>query len=307
MPVREGMEWLTKERDCPADFRYTTPKLRLNQDSLSDPLLLSNTFHIICSATRCIELVHGILRRRNALLQAQNINPATQSPDTRPIFVWEPVPPLCTPEELPNLYKAARFVDVLSPNALELAGYFGKKSWDGKKESDREMVNNIVSSGIGPEGTGLLVVRAGKDGSYTYCQERSLWLPAYHNADSTLVSPVIDPTGAGNCFLGGLAQGMVSEGRPTIEDTEYTLRKSEGWSDIANAWKGDRRPIPMALICATVAASYVVEQVGLPILSSSQEGEELWNGIGFSQRIRLYIKKMLETLEESTSKKDDSV
>jgi hypothetical protein len=295
------------ERVCSSDFRYTTPKLRLNQDSLSDTLLLSSTFHMVCSAARCIDLIEGILERREKLLQSLNNDNASHASTTRPIFVWEPVPTLCTPEELPGLYKAARFVDVLSPNALELASYFGKTGWDGKKEGDMEMINNIVSSGIGPEGKGLLVVRAGKDGSYTYCQEKSLWLPAYHNADIPLNPLVVDPTGAGNCFLGALAQALVSEGRPPLEGADSVLRNSQGWHGIANAWKGDKQLIPMALICATVAASYVVEQVGLPNLSSSPEREELWNGTSFAQRIRLYMKKILETLEESTPEKGGSI
>lgn len=191
-------------------------------------------------------------------------------------------------------------VDVVSPNAFELAGFFGKSDWDGKEESDLEIVNKIISSGIGLDGKGLLVVRSGKDGSYTYCQDKSLWLPAYYNAGITKDSkdsPIADPTGAGNAFLGALAQAMVSEGRPPIGLAKADLGESKVWSNIVHAWGSKNEDVLLSLICATVAASYAVEQVGLPTPSLTKDGEELWNGSAFTQRIHLYIKKMLETLE----------
>lgn len=254
---------------------------------------MSKTFHLVCAPSRCIDLIEGILERRNTIFTLRGFE------YPRPIFVWEPVPSLCTPEELEGFYKAAHLVDVLSPNSLELASFFGKANWDGNEESDQGIVKEIISSGIGPTGKGLLVVRAGKEGSYTYCQDKSLWLPPYHDASISKDSPVVDPTGAGNAFLGAMAQAMVSEGRTPIDVAQADLKESKVWSDIVNTWDGKDR-IPLSLICASVAASFVVEQVGLPQLSSSPEGEELWNGTTFSQRIHLYIKKMLGVLEKST-------
>lgn len=240
-----------------------------------------------------MDLITGILERRTTIFKLRDF----ELP--RPTFVWEPVPNLCTPEELKGFYEAAHMVDVLSPNALELAGFFGKENWSGEEESGQEIVKQIISSGIGPDGKGVLVVRAGKDGSYTYCQDKSLWLPAYHDSDFVENSPTSDPTGAGNAFLGAMAQAMVSDGRAPIEEAKSDLAESKIWSDIVKRWDGEPQ-IPLSLICATVAASYVVEQVGLPSLTSSKQGEERWNGTDFSQRIHLYIKKMLESLEKST-------
>ena len=77
-------------------FRYTTPKLRLDEESLTDTLLFSKSFHLICSPARCIALTRSILRRRKIL-----------DPDApKPIFIWEPVPDLCKPTELLNTTNA---------------------------------------------------------------------------------------------------------------------------------------------------------------------------------------------------------
>ncbi|EPE33680.1 Ribokinase-like protein [Glarea lozoyensis ATCC 20868] len=77
-------------------FKYTTPKLRLDENSLTDTLLFSKSFHLICSPARCIALTTSILRKR------KRINPYA----SKPIFIWEPVPDLCIPSELLNTTNA---------------------------------------------------------------------------------------------------------------------------------------------------------------------------------------------------------
>lgn len=90
-------------------FKYTTPKLRLDESDLDETLLFSKSFHMVCSPNRCIELVTGILRRRKAArLEAE-----------KPLFIWEPVPDLCTPDELLNCTNALPYVDICSPNHSE--------------------------------------------------------------------------------------------------------------------------------------------------------------------------------------------
>lgn len=59
-----------------------------------------------------------------------------------------------------------------------------------------------------------------------------MWLPAYHLPGS---NSVVDPTGAGNAFLGGAAMGYLQHG------------------DFA-----------MAAAYGSVAASFAVEKVGMP-------------------------------------------
>src|SRR4029077_18377313 len=101
-----------------------------------------------------------------------------------------------------------------------------------------ELAKTVLNSGIGPDRSGVLVIRAGKDGSYSYSKDqRRLWLPAYHRPDSTQPSSVVDPTGAGNCFLGALAKGMVNEGGAAMQVIESVLESSHAWNWIASRWE----------------------------------------------------------------------
>lgn len=98
-------------------FKYTTPKLRLDHESLDDNLLLSRSFHLICSPERCVDLVTNILRRRKGLEDDRAHH--------RPLFIWEPVPDLCVPNQLEACRTALQYIDVLSPNHTELCNFFG--------------------------------------------------------------------------------------------------------------------------------------------------------------------------------------
>lgn len=283
-----------------ADFKYLTPKLRLDASSLSEMQVWSRTFHMVCSASRCVSIVNGILQRRDELRQAGQA-PSTEHASKRPIFVWEPVPDLCTPEEQEKFFAANRVVDVVSPNHLELGMMFDQPGWTEENTKSQGLVERIVESGIGPEGDGCLVIRAGKDGSYAYSRGQSIWLPAYHQPDTSDPSPVLDPTGAGNSFLGALAQGMVSAGREPFEVIESVLSHSENWKRAKESW-GHRQNLPPALICATVAAGFVVEQIGVPRVSLADDGEELWNQSEFTERVRLYTQRLFKTVEECPEK-----
>ncbi|KAJ5832104.1 hypothetical protein N7474_000415 [Penicillium riverlandense] len=272
------------------DFKYLTPKLRLEPSMLSDTQVWSRTFHMVCSASRCISIVQDILRRRDALHQAGQA-PSTTHASNRPIFVWEPVPDLCTPEEQEKFFEANRVVDVVSPNHLELGMMFDQPGWT---EESTELVQKILDSGVGPDGKGCLVIRAGKDGSYAYSRNQKIWLPAYHQPNSSGTTAVLDPTGAGNSFLGALAQGMVSAGRAPFQVIDSVLEQSENWRKEVDAW-GQQRDLLLALICATVAAGFVVEQIGVPQISGAGNGRELWNQSEFTERLRLYTQRLFRT------------
>jgi hypothetical protein len=41
----------------------------------------------------------------------------------------------------------------------------------------------------------------------------------------------------------------------------------------------------VAVIWGSVAASFIVQQVGLPVLTSSGEGSEMWNGDSVRDRV----------------------
>lgn len=246
---------------------------------------------MVCSPERCCQLVEGILQRREKILQSKEIEPSIAG--QRPIFVWEPVPDLCRTEELPMFYSALKHVDVVSPNDLELASMFGNKSWSDGNSSDRAITDAIVKSGIGPDGNGMLVVRAGKDGCYAFSRDLSLHIPAYCGVK------VVDPTGAGNAFLGALAQALISIDRKPLRVVASTLAKSKKWAAIVDPW-GEQGRIPGALICATVAASFVIEQVGMPQISCADGREESWNGESYTERIRLYTKQLADSLAKAS-------
>lgn len=76
---------------------------------------------------------------------------------------------------------------------------------------------------------------------------------------------VVDPTGGGNGFLGGLAVGL-ARGQEVVE---------------ACAW-------------GSVAASFCIEQVGVPVLTSPMDdkGVELWNGESVMERLATYEAKL---------------
>lgn len=263
---------------------------------LSETQVWSRTFHMVCSASRCISIVHDILQRRGELGRAGRA-PVTEHASDRPIFVWEPVPDLCTPEEQEKFFAANRVVDVVSPNHLELGMMFDHPGWTEDSES-QQLVQRIISSGIGPNGDGCLVIRAGKDGSYAFSKDQKVWLPAYHQPDASSSTAVLDPTGAGNSFLGALAQGMVSAGREPFKVIESILSNSESWRKAMASWD-QRQDLPLALICATAAAGFVVEQIGVPQISPAGNGNELWNQSEFTERVRLYTQRLFRTLEES--------
>ncbi|EAW07558.1 ribokinase family protein [Aspergillus clavatus NRRL 1] len=282
------------------DFKYLTPKLRLEPSMLSDSQVISKTFHMVCSSSRCISIVEDIMRRRDELQQAGKVRSAADA-TTRPIFVWEPVPDLCTPEEKEKFFEAARVVDVVSPNELELGMMFGQPGWSEDNDAGRDVVATILQSGIGPKGEGHLVIRAGKDGSYTFSRKQRIWFPAYHQPSISEATAVVDPTGAGNSFLGALAQGLISAGRDPGIVIDSVFSECEAWQS-ATRKSGMHDNMPMALICATVAAGYVVEQIGVPRMTRSSDGRELWNGTEFTERVRLYTQKLYRTLEESPRK-----
>lgn len=334
-------------------FRYTTPKRRLTVDDFrGTPLLHSRAFHLICSPTRCRELVAEL-----HALRRDNPPPAGgDEPPQRPVIIWEPVPDLCTPDELLNLTNCLPLVDVCSPNHSELAGFMGDDGLDpdtgdiscaAVERSCEQLLGSMPLSSF------ALVVRAGEKGCYVaknggvggsnkrgaergdgaggagggrrrkqhvghhggltantdmmslfeglLQQDESAdegedgegdtkgegaspadgarearytfirgadddeveidpgldkWIPAYWTRDEA-DEKVVDPTGGGNTFLGGLAVAL-ARGRSMEE---------------AACW-------------GSVAASFAIEQVGVPLLGRDEDGEETWNGDRVGDRLR---------------------
>ncbi|KAK6441733.1 hypothetical protein LTR95_002041 [Oleoguttula sp. CCFEE 5521] len=240
-------------------FKYLTEKKRLTADDLTDELLGAKSFHLICSPTRCIELVQRIGQRRREVLG---------SFASREIIIWEPVPDMCTPAELHNTLEALKWVDVISPNHEELAALFGFRHGDTfDAEAVISQASRLLQHGVGILRTGAVVVRCGKEGCYvaqrgpSVDNDSACFLPPYLSDSSR----VVDPTGGGNGFLGGFAVGLVrydvAEGLPRHQE---------------------------AALWGTVAAGFCIEQVGMPVLSKDDEGEETWNGERVEDRMRDY-------------------
>lgn len=236
-------------------FKYLTEKKRLTADDLTPELLASRSFHLICSPTRCIEMVKRILERRKETL-------GEKAP--RPLIIWEPVPDLCIPSELENTFAALPYVDVISPNHEELGQLlWGIKTSGVDKRIVEEQAKQILFHGIGPAGNGLIVVRASKEGAYVASPFGTSWFPAYH----TDPAKVVDPTGGGNGFLGGFAVGLIR--------CEFAILEAAQWG--------------------SVAASFCIEQVGMPVLTPSTSPEadnEKWNGKDVYKRLEEYNARM---------------
>lgn len=329
-------------------FRYMTPKKRLTAEDLTPSLLASRTFHLICSPKRCRELVLEIKDKR-ADLPTSVYNGVTgdkardNGDDTasnhlpKPIFIWEPVPDLCTPDELLNCTNVLPLIDVMSPNHAELAGFMGDDGLDPETgEISTRAIERACEQLLGsmPLQSFSIVVRAGEKGCYlarnggrkrthkhksktkgkkpsallhgglqpdtdmealfagllqdaegSIAREEievdpgvERWIPAFHTntheeeeSDAPVngeegtdggtekkqgkKGKVIDPTGGGNTFLGGLA---------------VALARGKGLEEAA-AW-------------GSVAASFAIEQVGVPTLGHDDQGNEIWNGVRVDDR-----------------------
>lgn len=185
----------------------------------------------------------------------------------KPLIIWEPLPSSCTPDNLNAFCNAARSVDVLSPNHVELAGIIGKYEESlFEKDLIEELALAFLQSGVGESAQGAVVVRAGEHGCLVQSNDQpARWLPAYHHpfsaeeTTSTVSSMIVDPTGAGNTFLGAFAIGFLST-----------------------------RDVYQAACYGAVGASFALEQIGVPTLERSDDGKELWNGSSPFTRLQEY-------------------
>lgn len=82
------------------------------------------------------------------------------------------------------------------------------------------------------------------------------WIPAFFTREDAAAGRVVDPTGGGNMFLGGLGVAL-ARGK--------TMEEAACWGSIA--------------------ASFAIEQVGVPELGKDDDGEETWNGDRVQDRL----------------------
>ena len=198
----------------------------------------------------------------------------------RPIFVWEPVPDSCKPSELENLLEALRLVDVVSPNLSELNSLFEENSHEDDQLDEsilKRRCDVLLAKGFGVKPSAV-VVRLGERGCYVAQLLRHIFLPAYHRPRGDLdeteqqnwTEKAVDPTGCGNAFLGAYCIGLLTEPN-SLCITEFE----------------------MAAIYGSIAASFVIEQVGMPQLSiRERDGQELWNGESAHDRMNIYERRL---------------
>lgn len=227
---------------------------------MTDEQALSSTFHMVCSPKRCMTLAKGLRHRRAAL----------DSSASAPIIVWEPIPDLCTPAELANLREAATYVDVISPNGEELAAFFASGTEDLEQS---EMVAALTSA------RQAVVVRDGADGSRLYLHGKTVHFRAYHSHSDN----VIDPTGGGNTYLGALAMALGG----TISPDAGEILKAVSRGELAGIDFPPR--LIAAVVHATIAASYAIEQVGVPTLDRGIT--DSWNGETYTERCHAYLRR----------------
>ncbi|KAM7209842.1 Ribokinase-like protein [Rhypophila decipiens] len=258
-------------------FRYTTPTLQPTPADLrGDPNLLNSTaFHFLASPQDLHKLVLDLAALRTA-----------EGDPTRPLIIWEPAPASCTPENRDVQIRAATVVDAYSPNHHEFLAVFGPLSngstaagedaadaaaMGSKRPFDRSLIERhalcLLESGVGPHGRGLVVIRSGEHGCLVTSRSYpARWFPTFHSDPSK----VVDVTGAGNTFLGAFTLMLGTSDTPAPPDpTEAT-------------------------IIGSVAASFTIEQIGLPKrgVSDKTMGLETWNGVDISTRIDQYRMKL---------------
>ncbi|KAG9239418.1 pfkB family kinase [Amylocarpus encephaloides] len=184
----------------PKTFRYTTKPLKIEpRDLIDTPLLSSSSIHFLTSPVDAIDQIPQVLRLRHSR--------GIEEPLT---IIWEPAPPSCISPNMAACFEAVELVDVSSPNYIELAALFDVDLSD-EERFDPAIIENLahkcLAHGIGSSKQGSVIVRAGREGCCIYSRKRKalVWLPAFY-LDS---SRIVDPTGAGNAFLGDLLKAPV--------------------------------------------------------------------------------------------------
>ncbi|WVF66282.1 hypothetical protein IAT40_001022 [Kwoniella sp. CBS 6097] len=263
-------------------FEYLTPRLNLLPHDLIAPPSpfakphLPEYIHVVTNTQRARLVIdevraisaHGLETVIESQIDAE-ISGLGKGWDAK--LIWEPMPSSCNPSELETILDLAPSFHIISPNLLELQSILSiapqPKPTKREAEEAAQKLYDLLQARY--PGTGKnplagppipsIIVRAGELGSYTFSEGWKGWVPAYWREDEQ--DHVVDVTGGGNAFLGGLCAGLlISEG-----------------------------DIRTASIYASTAASFVIEQKGLPRLAQgqAQDGQtELCNGVNPWDRLR---------------------
>ncbi|KAG9124934.1 hypothetical protein FRC07_009626 [Ceratobasidium sp. 392] len=236
---------LNRYRGEHRDFEDLAPRIPVTpKDLVNTPLESPTQIHFVCPPTRASQIMHDAY--------------TYGAPGWVPFTIYEPYPDSCIPEELPSLKKIFNRIDVLSPNAEEALGLLSvDKAGADTPSVIEDAAATFLSFGIGKDSSGYVIIRCGAMGAYgatlSTGKAEGWWVPAYWTAEDG--DAVVDVTGAGNSFLGGLSAGLLLASGNVREAAMY----------------------------ATVSAGYTIQQSGPPRVEykrdkSSGEITELWNG-----------------------------
>lgn len=110
------------------------------------------------------------------------------------------------PAELPSFIELSPHLAVISPNLLELQSLLSIEPGLIPPEEEAVSAAERFHSALDTRECAI-VVRAGRLGSYTLAKGWSGWVRPYFAPDEQ--DQVVDPTGGGNGFLGGLCAGLL--------------------------------------------------------------------------------------------------
>lgn len=189
---RPGTRGLNTYRGDTRDFEYLTPKIRVRVDQVPDRFIRSRSFHLICSAERCIALIDELEQAREKLGATDDF-----------ITIWEPVPDACVPSARKEFEAAWRMCGIISPNMDEAATLLNVSLENLEEDAKRTRVEEMATE-MYKNGAEIVVIRCSSLGAYLFSKESRGWFPAY----LTSASQVVDATGGGNTFCGGFVAAM---------------------------------------------------------------------------------------------------
>ncbi|KAK5625093.1 hypothetical protein RRF57_000809 [Xylaria bambusicola] len=154
------------------------------------------------------------------------------------LIIWEPSHTAASGDIMEYTYAMSR-ADVFSPNHTELLAITapGRKSAKFRYRSIEEGARTCINRGIGPNRSGIIVVRCGQYGCFYMNRKKEKgWVRPYYSHRHPKME---DVTGSGSAFLGAFG--------------------------VAYLETGDMKK---ACVRGAVAASYALEQFGLPVLDN---------------------------------------
>jgi sugar/nucleoside kinase (ribokinase family) len=214
--------------------RVTSPLLTTPQDLLGTGLLVAKCLHFFDTATTVSAQIDEINQLR-----------ASEGIDERLLVVWEPQAKSCSPETFQEHKQlvASGKVQVFSPNHVELAMLCSSPDQTEVTEFNKATVEVHARTFLpaydydNARTVCCILIRCAEYGCFvlwvTSGGQHSTWLPPFYGSGES--HRIVDPTGAGNTFLGGLAMGLLETG-DFVQAAKY----------------------------GSVAASFAVEVVGLP-------------------------------------------